>query len=82
MSQGLAGEQERKPVSQSVRCRASAGRAAPASGDAETTPIPRAVVRLERSGRGGKQVTVVEHMAITASARDEWLKGVKKIILG
>ena len=51
--------------------------AAPASGDAEATPIPRAVVRLERSGRGGKEVTVVEHMAITASARDEWLKALK-----
>ena len=40
-------------------------------------PIPRAVVRLERSGRGGKEVTVVEHLAIAVSARDEWLKALK-----
>ena len=51
-------------------------RSAPAS--AETSKrIPRAVVRLERSGRGGKEVTVVEHLAIAASARDEWLKALK-----
>jgi translation initiation factor 1 len=39
--------------------------------------IPRAVVRVERSGRGGKVVTVVEHLEITAAARDEWLKALK-----
>jgi translation initiation factor 1 len=51
-------------------------RSAPAS-DGTSKPIPRAVVKLERSGRGGKEVTVVEHMAIAASARDEWLKALK-----
>jgi translation initiation factor 1 len=51
-------------------------RSAPASAGT-SKPIPRAVVRLERSGRGGKEVTVVEHMAIAASARDEWLKALK-----
>jgi translation initiation factor 1 len=56
---------------------------APAPADGDTTPapaaksIPRAVVRLERSGRGGKEVTIVEHLAIAASARDEWLKALK-----
>jgi translation initiation factor 1 len=40
-------------------------------------PIPRAVVRLERSGRGGKEVTVVEHLAITTAARDEWVQALK-----
>jgi translation initiation factor 1 len=51
-------------------------RSAPAS--VETSkPIPRAVVRLERSGRGGKEVTVVEHLAIATTARDEWLKALK-----
>ena len=39
--------------------------------------IPRAVVRLERSGRGGKEVTVVEHLAITTAARDEWVQALK-----
>ena len=39
--------------------------------------IPRAVVRVERSGRGGKEVTIVEHLAIATGARDEWLKALK-----
>jgi translation initiation factor 1 len=54
------------------------GLAGAAPAPAETSkPVPRAVVRLERSGRGGKVVTVVEHMAITASTRDEWLTALK-----
>lgn len=39
--------------------------------------VPRAVVRLERSGRGGKEVTVVEHLAIPPAQRDVWLKALK-----
>ena len=39
--------------------------------------IPRAVVRLERSGRGGKEVTVVEHMALAPAERESWLKMLK-----
>ena len=39
--------------------------------------IPRAVVRLERSGRGGKEVTVVEHLAIPPMEREKWLKALK-----
>jgi translation initiation factor 1 len=39
--------------------------------------IPRAVVRIERSGRGGKEVTVVEHLAIAPADRERWLKGLK-----
>jgi translation initiation factor 1 len=56
---------------------ASATRTKPARTTEALRPIPRAVVRLERSGRGGKEVTVVEHLAITTSARDEWLKALK-----
>ena len=40
-------------------------------------PIPRAVVRIERTGRGGKEVTVVEHLDLPAPARDVWLKALK-----
>ena len=50
---------------------------AASASDEMPKPIPRAVVRLQRSGRGGKDVTVVEHLAIAASARDEWLKALK-----
>ncbi len=39
--------------------------------------IPRAVVRIERTGRGGKEVTVVEHLAIDAATRERWLKELK-----
>lgn len=39
--------------------------------------IPRAVVRLERAGRKGKDVTVVEHLDLSADERDVWLKALK-----
>ena len=39
--------------------------------------IPRAVVRLERAGRGGKYVTIVEHLAIQPADRAVWLKALK-----
>lgn len=39
--------------------------------------IPRAVVRLERAGRGGKDVTVIEHLAIPSADRAGWLKVLK-----
>ena len=38
---------------------------------------PRAVVRMERSGRGGKEVTVIEHLQLSAAEREEWLKALK-----
>ena len=41
------------------------------------TSIARAVVRLERSGRGGKEVTVIEHLAIPPVERERWLKALK-----
>jgi len=37
----------------------------------------RAVVRMERSGRGGKEVTVVEQLDLAAAEREEWLKELK-----
>ena len=39
--------------------------------------IARAVVRMERSGRGGKEVTVVEQLTLSASEREKWLKELK-----
>jgi translation initiation factor 1 len=42
-----------------------------------TRTIARAVVRIERSGRKGKEVTVIEHLDLTGTERDEWLKGLK-----
>jgi translation initiation factor 1 len=39
--------------------------------------IPRAVVRMERSGRGGKEVTVIEQLGLTPQEREVWLKALK-----
>ena len=38
---------------------------------------PRAVVRMERSGRGGKEVTTVEQLELTAAERADWLSALK-----
>ena len=38
---------------------------------------PRAVVRMERAGRGGKEVTLVEHLDVSPAAKVEWLKALK-----
>jgi translation initiation factor 1 len=37
----------------------------------------RAVVRLERKGRRGKEVTVVEQLGLPAAALRDWLKALK-----
>ncbi len=37
----------------------------------------KAVVRMERVGRGGKEVTVIEQLDLPVSQRDEWLKALK-----
>ena len=41
---------------------------------------PRAVVRLERAGRRGKEVTVVEHLELPTSEREGWLKELKSAL--
>lgn len=37
----------------------------------------RAVVRMERKGRGGKEVTVVEQLALGARDLESWLQALK-----
>ncbi|MFP2957961.1 translation initiation factor [Myxococcus sp. 1LA] len=44
---------------------------------AEPKGPARAVVRMERKGRGGKEVTVVEHLELPAAQREVWLKALK-----
>ena len=39
--------------------------------------VARAVVRMERAGRGGKEVTVVEHLGLSAAELAAWLKALK-----
>ena len=41
-------------------------------------PPPRAVVRMERAGRGGKTVTVVEKLALRPRELEQWLGELKR----
>lgn len=54
---------------------------APAPVKAEESKGPkgpaRAVVRMERKGRGGKEVTVVEQLGLPAAELEKWLKALK-----
>lgn len=51
---------------------------APAPLKAEEPKGPaRAVVRMERKGRGGKEVTVVEQLGLPEAEREKWLKALK-----
>ena len=54
--------------------------ASPALASSGARTIPRAVVRMERSGRGGKEVTVIEHMALSPAERETWLKALKSAL--
>ena len=47
-----------------------------------TAPAPprRAVVRLERTGRRGKEVTVVEHLGLSLAQRLEWLSELRRTL--
>ena len=42
--------------------------------------VPRAVVRLERKGRGGKEVTAIEHLGLSPADREAWLKALKSAL--
>ncbi len=46
---------------------------------APTAPhVPRAVVRYERKGRGGKEATVVERLGLTPARLEVWCREIKK----
>jgi translation initiation factor 1 len=56
---------------------------APALSEVErpaTRQIPRAVVRFERAGRGGKAVTVVEQLGLDETTAATWLKALKSAL--
>ena len=40
----------------------------------------RAVVRLERKGRGGKEATIVEHLGLPAAELERWCKDLKSAL--
>jgi translation initiation factor 1 len=43
-------------------------------------PPPRALVRLERKGRRGKEVTVVEQLALSSAERKAWLGELRRAL--
>jgi len=45
--------------------------------DLRTRGPVRAVVRMERSGRGGKEATVVEQLGLSPADLEDWLKALK-----
>lgn len=49
----------------------------PAATPAAQKGPAKAVVRLERKGRGGKDVTVVEQLGLPANELEVWLKALK-----
>ncbi len=40
----------------------------------------KAVIRLERAGRRGKEVTIVEQLDLAVDVRDEWLTAIKSAL--
>jgi len=51
----------------------------PAPGPIRKAP-PRAVVRYEKKGRGGKEATLVEQLALSPRERAEWLLAMKQAL--
>jgi translation initiation factor 1 len=41
---------------------------------------PRAVIRVERKQRGGKEVTVVDHLGLPARELDVWCRALKQAL--
>jgi translation initiation factor 1 len=58
----------------------AAARPLPASAPSAQTPAgpPRAVVRLERKGRGGKEATIIEKLALPPAALARWADELKR----
>jgi translation initiation factor 1 len=53
----------------------------PASSPAAPLTVPaRAVVRLERKGRGGKEATIVEKLLLPPEELADWLKELKRAL--
>ncbi len=52
----------------------------PAKPAKEVKGPAKAVVRMERVGRGGKEVTVIEQLDLPVNQRDEWLKALKNAL--
>ena len=74
----LASLRDKLPPGPPATADGSAGAASAGGGSRSAAPGPaRAVVRMERKGRRGKEVTVVEQLGLPAGQLDAWLKALK-----
>lgn len=55
-------------------------KAAPAAKPPKAKGPARAVVRIERKGRGGKEATIVEKLELSATELARWLKELKSAL--
>ncbi len=46
----------------------------------EKKPPPRAVLRYERKGRGGKEVTLIEQLALSEAELEAWCRDARKAL--
>jgi translation initiation factor 1 len=51
-----------------------------AGAPATSAKVARAVVRMERKGRGGKEVTVVEKLGLAEKELDTWCRELKQAL--
>jgi len=63
-----------------LRAKLPAGPAPAPPKPIEKKPPARAVVRYERKGRGGKEVTVVEKLELPAKELETWCKDLKSAL--
>jgi translation initiation factor 1 len=71
-----AAEPARRPAEPEAR----PAEVAPPPRPAGPAPPPRAVVRMERAGRGGKTVTVVEKLELRPRELEAWLGELKRAL--
>jgi translation initiation factor 1 len=73
----FAALKDRQPASE----RAAPPAGPPAPRTKPTRPPPgRAVVRIERKGRGGKEATVIEKLGLAPAALAEWSDALKRAL--
>ena len=76
----LAGLQARLGEVPAAPATASVDPASPPARPSGPPPPARAVVRMERAGRGGRTVTVVEKLDLRPSELAEWLGDLKRAL--
>ncbi len=59
---------------------AGVARPEPSAQSGKPKPPARAVVRMERKGRGGKEVTVVDKLGLRASELEAWCRELKQAL--